>query len=484
LAIEHPSLATPARGPGYPGSAGYDAPMRRLACLVGFFVLASPALWGADAVAEPRALLDAPRAEDVAVAGGEVLVAATTDHGAVRVTAVPLAGGPAVRRLTVRSPGRDWTAIARLVSSDRLAALLVTFDDPEGNFRVSRVYAGPPQGPFSLVRRVHRPARETVWIPVDVDVHADRLLIQELRLPDVAVRFTVRSPDASPVRRRQRPVSSSTALAGDLVANLRVPRGAPPSFWLVDWRTGEVRDSIALGEYSEDMRGRDLDLTEDGRLVAVLDGRLVSASPGETLRVVPGAEDGSRFSSPRFAGDRVAVLAGGRFDTYRPYIVHPAAGTRRAVGPPSTEVTSIAAGERTVAWLANGCVIAAEADDPSSLDALPPGPCPRAEVVVEEGDQVVRGRTLRVVVTCVAAPDGCRGAALLGRRGWAGTGRFHVAAGERRSVRIRVSPRGMRSIRRQLRRCCPPVLRLGARVADGRVGYGRAFAGVLISRIR
>jgi hypothetical protein len=457
--------------------------MRRLACLVGFFVLAGPALWAGDAAAELRALLDAPRAEEVAVAGGEVLVAATTDHGAVRVTAVPLAGGPAVRRLTVRSPGRDWIAFTRLVSSDRLAAVLVTFDDPEGNFRVSRVYAGPPQGPFSLVRRVHRPARETVWIPVDVDVHADRLLIQEARLPDLAFRFTVRSPDAAPVRRRQRPVGSNTALAGDLVANLRLRRGAPPSFWLVDWRTGEVRDSIGLGEHSEDMRGRDLDLTEDGRLVAVLDGRLVSASPGETVRVLPGAEGGSRFSSPRFAGDRVAVLAGGPFDTYRPYIVHPAAGTRRAVGPPSTELDSIAAGEGTVAWLANGCVIAVEADVSSSVDALPPGPCPRAEVLVEEGDQVVRGRTLRVVVTCVAAPDGCRGAALLGRGGWAGIGRFRVAAGDGRSVRIRISPRGMRSIWRQLSRGYPLDLSLDARMPDGRVGDGRGTAGVLITRI-
>jgi hypothetical protein len=244
-----------------------------------------------------------------------------------------------------------------------------------------------------------------------------------------------------------------------------------------------VRDSIALGEYSEDMQGRDHDLTEDGRLVAVLDGRLLGASPGETLRVVSGAKGGSRFSSPLFAGDRVAVLAGGPFDTYRPYIVHPAAGTRRAVGPPSTEVNSIAASEWNVAWLANGCVIAVEAHDSSSVDVLPPGPCPRAEVLVEEGDQVVRGGTLRVVVTCVAAPDGCRGAALLGRGGWAGAGRFHVAAGERRSVRIRVSRRGMRSIRRQLRRRYPLDLSPGARMADGRVGDGRGIAGVLITRV-
>jgi hypothetical protein len=459
----------------------YDALMRWVACLVGCLALTGAAPQEEEAVAAPRALLDAPQAEAVALADSEVLVASTTDRGGVRVAAVPLAGGPAVRRLTVPSPGRDWTATTRLVSSEQLTALVVIYDDPEVSFHSARVYAGPPSGPLALVRRVRRPLRGRAWIPFDVDVHADRLLIQELRPP--AFRYTVSSPGAAPVRRRQGPASSYTAIAGDLVAYLGL-RGDRPSFRLIDWRTDEVRDSIALGEYSEDMRDRDFDLMEDGRVVAVLDGRLVGGPPGGTLRVLPGADGGFRFSRPLFAGDRVAVLAGGSFDTYRPFIVDPAAGTRRPIGPPSTELNSVAAGEGTVAWLANGFVIAAEADDPSSPDALPPGPCPRAEVLVEEGDQVVREGTLRVVVTCVAAPDGCRGSALLGRGGWAGRGRFRVAAGERESVRIRVSRRGMGSIRRQLSRCCPLDLSLGARIAGGRVGDGRGIAGALITRIR
>jgi hypothetical protein len=458
--------------------------MRRLACLLACLGLAGAAA-PAPAPAAPRALLDAPRAEGVALAGGEVLVTATTDHGAVRVAAVPLTGGPAVRRFSVRSPGRDWTATARLVSSERLTALVVMFDDPEGNLRFSRVYAGAPSGPIALVQRVRRPRQGTIWIPFDVDVHADRLLIHEVRQPDLALRFTVRSPGAVPVRRRQRLASGNTALAGDLVAHLPFRRGDPPSFRLVDWRTGELRDSIALGEYSEDMRDRDLDLKEDGRLVAVLDGRLVGASPGGPLRVLPGADGGFRFSSPLFAGDRVAVLAGGPFESYRPVIVDPASGTRRAVGPPSTELNGLAADERHVAWLANGCVIAMGLDDTAPLDAPPRSPCPRAEVVLEEGDQAVRGGTLRVKVSCVAAPpSGCRGTALIGRGGWVGRQRFSVPAGERRPVRVPVSRRGMRAIRRQLRRGGPPVYSLGARLPDGRVGRGRDTAGILVWRIR
>src|ERR687895_1991005 len=101
---------------GYPGSAEYDAPMRRLACLVGFFVLAGPSLWVADAGAEPRALLDAPRAQDVAVAGAEVLVAAGTSRGGVRLSAVPAVGGPVRGVLEGPPPGPGWTSLPRLGS--------------------------------------------------------------------------------------------------------------------------------------------------------------------------------------------------------------------------------------------------------------------------------------------------------------------------------------------------------------------------------
>src|ERR671914_428270 len=146
LDIDHPSLATLARGPGYPGSAEYDAPMRRLACLVGFFVLAGPASWGADAGAEPRALLDSPRAQDVAVAGAEVLVAAGTSRGGVRLSAVPAVGGPVRGVLEVPPRGRGWTSVLRLASSAQLTGLLVAHLDPNGNFRDWRGFGRVPGG--------------------------------------------------------------------------------------------------------------------------------------------------------------------------------------------------------------------------------------------------------------------------------------------------------------------------------------------------
>ena len=56
--------------------------MGRVLCLVGMVVLGAAAVQPAGAAASPRALLDAERAQDVAVAGGEVLAAASTSRAA------------------------------------------------------------------------------------------------------------------------------------------------------------------------------------------------------------------------------------------------------------------------------------------------------------------------------------------------------------------------------------------------------------------
>jgi hypothetical protein len=170
-------------------------------------------------------------------------------------------------------------------------------------------------------------------------------------------------------------------------------------------------------------------------------------------------------------------------------VIDPAAGTLRRVGPPSTTLTSIAADETTVAWLANGCVLAADAAagaTPDGLDAPPPGPCPRAEVELGEAGDRVRAGILRVPVICVAAPQpGCRGEVLLGKGGWAGGGRFRVPPGERRSVRVRLSRRGIARVRRHLRLYPVAELSMTARVRDGRlVPPTRGnFRGVAIERI-
>src|ERR687895_1379720 len=460
---------------GYPGSAGYDAPMRRLACLVGFFGLAGPALWGAEAGAEPRALLDAPRAQDVAVAGAEVLVAAGTSRGGVRLSAVPAVGGPARGVLEVPPRGRGWTSVLRLAPSAQLTALLVAHLDPNGNFRDWRVYAGPPAGPLALVQRVRRTVRGGTWTPLDVDVHGDRLLVQELRQPRFAFRLVVRAPDGTAPPVPQGRFGMPTAVAGDLLAYAGTSRRADGRAFirLIDWRTGRLSSSLELGRPSEDIEDRHLDMTDGGRVVAAIDGRLMMGAPGVPVQELPGSGGVAGLTSPRFAGERVAALAPARRGAKRPLVIDPAAGTLQTVGPISTELTAIAANDTTVAWLANGCLLAADAspvaappsaapgqDAPpgamsaQTLDAPPPGPCPRAEVD-------------------------------LGEAGWAGRGRFQVPPGERRSVRVRLSRRGIAQVRRQLRLYPDAELTMSARVQDGRLVPLPAgnYRGVLIERI-
>jgi hypothetical protein len=465
--------------------------MGRLVCLVGLLAVGVAALEGAASAAAPRALLDAPRAEDVAVAGGEVLVAATTSLGGARLSAVPVAGGPARELLEVPPPGRGWTSVSRLASSAQLTALLVAFIDPSDNFRDWRVYAGPPAGPLALVQRVRRPRRGRVWTPLDLDVHGDRLLVQELRQPGFAFRLTVRAPDGTAPPVPQGRVGLPAAVAGEQIAFVGASgRADERSFIrLIDWRTGRLTSSMELGRASEDIEDRHLDLTDGGRVVAAIDGRLLAGAPGEPIHPLPGSSGAAGLTAPRFAGDRVAALARARRNAARPVVIDPAAGTLRRVGPPSTTLTSIAADETTVAWLANGCVLAADAAagaTPDGLDAPPPGPCPRAEVELGEAGDRVRAGILRVPVICVAAPQpGCRGEVLLGKGGWAGGGRFRVPPGERRSVRVRLSRRGIARVRRHLRLYPVAELSMTARVRDGRlVPPTRGnFRGVAIERI-
>lgn len=452
--------------------------MRRLTWLIPCLVLAGVAAAADPAAAAPRALLDVKRAEDVAVSGGAVLVAATTARGGARLIAAPAAGGPAHTVFGVAPPGRrGWTSTTRLAASGQLAALLVEFTDPEGDAREWRVYAGPPAGPFAVVQRtlLRRPSR--FWFPFDLDVHGDRLLVQEVRVPRPFFRLTVHAPGMPPARLPQGPFGAPAALAGDQVAYHGVTgrADARPLIRVVDWRTGRPAGSIELRRHSGDIEERHLDLADGGRAVAALDGGLYAGAPGERAHRLRGSARMAGLSTPRFAGARVAALAEARHHSYRPVLIDPRTGSRHSLGPRSTALTSIAADETTVAWLANGCVLTADTVDVAPLKAVPAGPCPRAEAVLDDHDRRLRGRSLRVRVTCVAAPrTGCRGVAVLGFDGRAGRGRFRVVAGRSRLVRVRLTRRGMAALRRQHAYDPEAQLRLDARLTDGRVSLEAA----------
>ena len=442
------------------------------------------------ALAAPAAgqvgLIDDPSARSVALAGPDVLVARTGRDESVAIDAVRRDGDGTRRMLSVPSPGRDANVGVRLAASPQRLALLMEVEHGDGASEW-RLYSGPPAGPASLALRVRWTSRRT-WIPFGLDVDGEQVLLLELRVAGLRTRARVLAPGVPPATVPwPGSVVGPAAIAGDRIAFVGSERegaGAPADrVFVADWRTGAVATTLHVGD-PDDVRGEDVDLTADGSAVVADDGRFVTGAPGATQRSIPHAV---RLSAPRFAGAAgIAALRAGRFETQRPVLVDPAGGATRPLGDRSTALESFVADEGGAAWLANGCVRFAPLD--GSPVAATPDPCPAAELFVEEDEQVLRGRTIRVLVACVAAPRSCRGTALLGARGRFGRGRFDVPKGERRRVHVRLTRRGMRYVTRRLSRNRDPLglggvpLSLGARVRDGRVPDGYCCKIVLVVR--
>jgi hypothetical protein len=441
--------------------------------------------------ARPVSLYDVHRDADVVLASGEVLVGRGTPAGGVRIDAFPLSGEAPRRLLALPAPASGWDGNVRLAASTERAAAAVSFDNEEDEPVEWRVYNGPPAGPLELLTGV-RPQQPSDWFPVDVDVDVDRLLVSELRFDLRESRASVYAPGVppEPVPLRGR-FSAPDTLAGDYVAYVgsirRSSGGRVGGVFVADRRSGGVRGRILLRRATDDVEYRDLDLTRSGRVVVAVDGRLLTAAPGQAQRRVPGTA-GRNLDAPRLVGRRIVALATTRFGAQRVVVLDPRARTIRRIGPPSTAIEAVTAGGQSVAWLANGCVIAARLAD-GRFRSPPRGPCPRAEAFLDESDQLLHGRTVRVVVTCVAAPrPGCRGVAQLrggsfGRGPVLGRGRFRVPAGRRRIVTVTLTPRGLRRVRRDLRREGDSVFGLDANVRNGRVSDSAGTSGALIDRV-
>jgi hypothetical protein len=434
------------------------------------------------AEAAPVPLLDAPRAADIALAGREVVVASVGRSGRVTVDAVGIDTGVRRRVVSVPSPGRGWLARARLAASAERIAVLAGYDDDEGNPRELRVYSGPPSGPLEPAARVR--LTRAAWLPSEIDVDGDRLLVVEFRQADRGTRARVLEPGGT-VTEMPWPgiIWPPARLAGDRIAFLGAPHrdveGPINEVFVADWRSGAVHATIDVRD-PDDVRERGIDLLPDGRVLAVADGRLYAAAPGDPQSLLA-PRLGRTWALPRFAGAPIAALRYARFDARRPVVLDAGSDRPRPLGSPSTSLETLVADERGAVWLANGCAVYAPLDGSAIAGA---GACPTAEVVLEEGDQFVRGRRLRVFVTCIAAPAaGCRGTALVRSDGRVlGRGRFRVPAGVRRRVALRLTPRGLRHVRGWLRRTGEAFLDLGADVRDGRVA-GDGTAGVFVHRI-
>ena len=197
---------------------GMMLPMHRSRTLV--LIAYGAALAPAAPAAGDVPLRDDPRARAVALSGPDVLVARTGRHGRVAVDALPRAGGAARRLLTVPAHGqREDTP--RLAASPQRWAALVQVEAPSGAVE-SRLYAGSPGGPASLVLRSRWLSRRA-WVPIDVAVDGEQLLLLEVqpergRHPRAGVRAgrgardrAVAGPCIRGDRDRGRPRSRSSA---------------------------------------------------------------------------------------------------------------------------------------------------------------------------------------------------------------------------------------------------------------------------------
>jgi hypothetical protein len=410
-------------------------------------------LLAGEAHAEPVALLDAPRATGLALAGSEVLVGRPTRGGGARIDALPAAGGPPRRLLTVPARRDEAFDEARLAASAQRVAVVLLFE--EGGFPVeSQLWTGPPAGPLVLERRV-RFSEERTWAPIALDVDGDRVLVFESHR-DRPYRARVLAPGAPPhVIPWPGSLRPPVALAGDRAAFVAAEDGRHERVFVVDWRTGTVLSRTAAGIIV------DLDLAADGRVVT---------------QVERGA-----LAAPRFAGDRVAALEHSRFRASRPVLLDPG-GARVPLGLPSNTFAGFAADGAGAAWIANGCVLYAPLTGPAPTEP-PSGPCPRAEVLVEETDQRLHGRRIRFVAKCVAAPAaGCRGTVhVRGANGKRvlGRGRFRVPAGDRRRVDIVLNRSGIRYVDARLRRADDAFFEVHVRIPGGRRGGGGGSGAVV-----
>jgi hypothetical protein len=414
------------------------------------------------AAAAPVALLDAPNATGIALAGNEVLVARTGARGRLAVVALPTTGGTPQPLLTDPGLGKGWTAAADVRASTQRVAVRVTYGKPGSPALRWRLYTGPLAGPLQLEYQ----AGANGWSPDDVAVDGDRVLALESRLTSTQrPRLRLFAPGAAPrVLVWGSEIAPPLALAGSHVAFSGSSGSGPNALlsrvFVADLETGahqvSIRDDSALVA----------DVKPDGRVVTDSDRGLLTAAPGVPTTVLPGSAD---LYFPRFAGASVAALDRGRFGAVQPVVLEPGASAPRAVGVPSFVIDSLAAGDAGVAWLGNGCVLFAPTTGAPPTEP-PAGPCPRAEVALTKVDGKLHGRVVRLRFACVAAAAaGCRAKATLRLHGVIGRKRFHAAPGTAAPVSIRLTRRGAQRVRRAVHgKHNFALIRLRVTVQDGR----------------
>lgn len=415
--------------------------------------------------AGPVPLLASEFTQDVAVAGPRVIVSRAAPLGSIEVDALPATGGPARRLLTTPQRGEDWDAYSVIAASPQRVAVVIGFFAPDAHVEFE-AYTGPPTGPLTLIEHVDEDARFVPDLPVidgnrvailEASRHAHRLRVLDAGM---APRFVRLHAD----------VTGPLALAGN-----RLAVQSDDDVVILDLATGSPVRSVPANDTST------LDLAANGALAFDGEAGVLTVMPNGLRQGVP---DGDFLSRPAFAGDALAAVETIGFDASRPVVLAPGAIHPRPVGLPSLSIDEIDADAQGVAWEANDCVLYATLDTVAPAEP-PTGPCPVAEVGVENGGETVHGRRLRLVATCIAArAAGCVGTATihLVRGGVIARGTFSVPAGQRRRFTMRFTRRGVRLARELTRGDDVADFDLTTRIAGG--GPPNDDGLVFVSRVR
>jgi hypothetical protein len=402
-------------------------------------------------------LLDAPNAQDVALAGTDVVVARTLARGGVLVDVVPSQGGAPRRLLSLPPRGRGSVSEVLVAASPQRVAVLAGFGRGERIER--RLYTGPPSGPLNLDIK----AGGTGFFPIDAAVDGDHVLVVEENTASAMTRERLLIPGSAP---RDVPwpgaVDPPVALSGNRAAFVGTTTLTTDvndlKLFVIDVTTGAQLTAVPLELPVE------LALAPDGHVVAESHTGLFTVALGGAATPMPGSD---LLQRPRLAGPAVAAFELTSIDALRPAVLDPVSRTRRVVGVQSFDAREIAADDRGVAWIAHGCVLYAPLG--AAAPAEPPaGPCPRSEATVDSFETTLHGRTVRLTATCVAAPArGCRGTVVLRRNGVVGRTRFHVAPNHARTIKVRVKRRIARLLRKRSHHGGHVILRSTTSVADG-----------------
>jgi hypothetical protein len=381
----------------------------------------------------------------VALAGDRLVIGSQSLPG-IELMSAPISGGEAVTLFSMPVGPQQFPILYDLDASvDRVVFTTAEVDSIRERVLRLSAWGGSRAGPFERFVLY----RGGPWRPLEVHVSGTTVAVSEIKSETGARRHFIFSPGSPGVRVEASAAVRLVDLAGSLVAFVDGAR----QLVVRDWASG-----IERLRYTASGPVGSLDLAEDGRVLLHVPSKakleLIDPSGG-VRRLATGRRGGG---DARLAGDSAVLRSRGLFEgDGHIAVIDLVTGKRRRLSPASLgldrdpePLDAIAVQEDLVAWAANGCAFVAPIAGQGST-IVPPGPCPRAEIHLED-DQPdrLRGRTVRVRLRCISAPPpGCRGRLRLALQRPLGGARYLIPTGRRGIVRVRLTRHGVAALRRR-----------------------------------